>query len=243
MHASVSSAFVAFSSPLEGVCPFLYLDVLGLVTTAIGVLVDPIESALTLPFVHPDGRTATRAEIAAEWTNVKARQDMRLRGGGWFRTITRLRLTDEGLLEVVRRKLELFESQLTKRFPGFPNWPADAQLATLSVTWACGAGFRFPKLAAALEGRDFVRAARECSISTVGNPGVKPRNIANRMLYLNAARVLAEELDATALYWPRDLVAERPTEPSLENPPSSPLPFEIVHPFHFRDDDGGDGTA
>jgi GH24 family phage-related lysozyme (muramidase) len=249
MRASVRNAFVGFTSPLEGVLPFLYLDVKGLVTVAIGNLVDPIEAALSLPLMRPDGMPATRGEIADAWRAVKARQDLAQRGGLAFRNVTTLRLTTAGIERVVFAKLDLFDRQLTVRFPGYPEWPADAQLATLSMSWACGAHFRFPSLVTALNTLDFERAAMECSISEKGNPGVKPRNVHNRLMYRNAARALAQGADPDQLFWPAELGATgelapetepnpvptmRPPPPSHERialgmPPPS-IDFDVVRP-------------
>src|SRR4051812_13306092 len=71
MRDVVRAAFVDFTIPLEGVIPHLYQDVKGLVSIAIGNLVDPIQLAMNLPLVHDDGSPASRNEIAAEWLRIK----------------------------------------------------------------------------------------------------------------------------------------------------------------------------
>lgn len=237
MRDAVRRAFVGFSAPLEGVCGWLYLDVKGLVTTAIGNLVDPIGAALHLPFRRSDGTLANHAEIAAEWERVKARQDLRLRGGMIFKSITALRLDNDGIVQVVNAKLDEMDRQLAKRFPSYEDWPCDSQLATISVSWACGAAFRFPLLEAALRDQDFIRASNECTISTLGNPGVKPRNEHNRLLYRNAATVVASGLlgpglDRDALYWPRDMETElaADTKPAPYRAEEEPT---IVRSMHY----------
>lgn len=85
------------------------------------------------------------------------------------------------------------------------------------MSWACGAGFHFMQLERALRAQDFSTAARECTISEAGNPGIIPRNKANRILYRNAAAVLRREpeLDRDSLYWPVSLPDETPTAPRL----------------------------
>lgn len=241
MKAAVRAAFVPFSAPLEGVVPFMYLDVKGLVTSAIGNLIEPIGDALALPFRRPDGTLANHAEIAAEWERVKARQDLRLRGGMIFKSVTTLRLDNDGIVQVVNTTLDRMDRQLARRFRSYEDWPADAQLATLSMAWACGPAFHFPLLEAALLDQDFVRASNECTISTVGNPGVKPRNERNRLLYRNAATVVASGmlgpgLDRETLYWPRDMEAELAADTRPEGYRAE-QESAIVHPFHFRDDD------
>ncbi len=191
MKQEARDAFLPFTVPKEGLVPFMYLDARGLVTTAIGNLIDTPADALSLPWRNKDGSLATRMQIADEWHAVKARQDMKLRGGMAFGAITRLRLDDAGIQAVVNRTLDRMDHQLAARFPEYESWPWQAQLATISMAWACGAAFRFPKLEAALRAQDFVTASKECMIQEAGNPGVKPRNVGNRALYLEAAEDLA----------------------------------------------------
>lgn len=216
MRAAVRAVFVDWSTPLEGVVDFLYLDVKGLVTTAMGNLVDPMIYALPLPFVRPDGWLARRDEIIAAWNAVKARQDLALHGGMAFRNVTTLRLTKEGIAFVVGGKLDENDRYLRTRFgPDYDDWPADAQLAVHSMSWACGPAFRFPQLEAALRVRDFVTAAAECTIHPEQGTIVE-RNRRQRLLFMNAARVLEHGLDPDVLYYPRDLeLAEAPTQPEL----------------------------
>lgn len=213
MRESVAKAFVPFSDPLEGTVPFFYQDVKGLVTIAIGVLVDPLFMAINLPLVRPDGTPADESEIAREWWSVKrAPPDAKGRtaaqlGHRYVKQFTKLRLTPDGVEQVVRQKLGTMVGELRRRFPDFDEWCADAQLATLSMSWACGPAFRFPKLESALKAWDFTTAAKECRMNEKGNPGLAPRNDRNLVLYQNAARVDREDLDPDVLYWPRDLAA------------------------------------
>lgn len=249
MKPAVRSAFVAYSAPLEGVCSWAYLDVKGLVTTAIGVLIDSRSAAAELPWLRADGTRADRYEIEGEWDRIKARQDWRLRGGAIFKSIALLHLDDAGILHAVSRKLDEMDRYLAERFQGYEDWCSDAQLAVLSMSWACGPGFRFPRLEMALRSRDWLVACEECTISTVGNPGVKPRNERNRVLFRNASVVESRKLNLEALYWPRDLMygpvdTEAPTLPALNDddgdgtptktvPQMRPPPFErvtILHP-------------
>lgn len=230
MRDSVRQGFLPFTKPLEGVVPYMYLDVRGLVTTAIGDLIDPIELAFECPFVHADGTPASRVDIAIDWNAVKSRPELARLGHLAAKQYTRLHLTDEGALQIVRGKLESFWKTLAMRFPEIETWPADAQLATISMAWACGARFDFPRLEAALLARDFARAAVECHINETGNPGIVPRNRANKTLYRNAARVEAGdgELDPDVLYYPDEILVSPPTErfpivhPPIDFPPPDP---------------------
>ncbi len=218
MRDSVRAAFVGFTSAFEGVVPWLYQDVKGLVTIAIGNLVDPIQYAMPLPFVdRVTGAPAARDDIAAEWLRVKGDASLARLGHRAAERITRLRLTPEGVEFVVSRKLEQNDQHLRARFPDFEDWPACAQLATHSMAWACGPGFQFPRLVLALRGRAFETAADECHMDETGNAGLRPRNAANKVLYRNAARVWNFKLDPELLDWTDELsVSAAPTVPMLE---------------------------
>lgn len=207
MKASVLQAFPEFTERFEGRCPWMYLDIKGLVTTGIGNLIDPEPEALRLSWMNPDGSYATLDQIAKEWSAVKSHQEMRARGGYAFASITSLRLSDVGIADLVDQHLKVDESYLAKRFQGFHDWPADAQMGILSMAWAMGPAFQFPLFEKAADAGDFMTCATECRISTVGNPGVVPRNAANTTLFKNAAYVLAKGWDADALWWPAVLGA------------------------------------
>lgn len=214
IRPAVRDVFIPFTAKHEGVVPYPYLDVLGLVTVAIGNLIEPEASVLSLPFVRPDGTRASTAEISAAWRMVKScdcgKHDASLKcawpnkrspvdnrpclahqGHLAAKHLTSIRLTPEGVERLVYSKMTSMAEHLAIRFPNWRSMPADAQLATLSMSWACGEHFRFPKLEAALRAGDFAAAAAECHINEVGNPGVAPRNVANKSLYQWAAQVAA----------------------------------------------------
>lgn len=239
MKQSVTDFFEKFSGKLEGaLIPWMYLDILGLVTIATGNLIDPVERALSLPFVWPDGRAATREEIAGEWQRVKGQPLLAKYGHIAAKAATRIRLSEQGARDLVQRTRDAFEAELVKRFPGFDDWPADAQLATMSMAWACGPHFNFPRLAQALKDRDFELAAKTCHINTDGpdripgtaddNRGVIPRNEANVIMYRNAAKVQAWKLDPNALCYPNELkelpaAASPPEEDKGAGEPEAPI--------------------
>jgi len=224
MRSSVRDAFVQFTERFEGSVGWMYLDVKGLVTVAIGNLIDPLPLALGCPFVrNSDGQPATPQEIAEEWERVKQHDELARLGHLAAKPYTLLHLTPAGIEEVVQKRLALNVLNLQRRFPEFDEWPADAQLATLSMAWACGANFAFPRLTAALHRQDWTAAAVECHIEDSHNPGVRPRNAANVTLYRNAACVAARAWDLEELWYPRELVSDTAPPP----PPPSTEP-EIV---------------
>lgn len=214
MRASVLASFIDFSAKFEGICPWMYLDVKGLVTIAIGNLIDPAPLALSLPFMK-GAVPATKAEIQAEWESVKKLQNMAKLGGGVFARVTKLRLTKDDVEKFVLRKLHEIESELKILYPEWEEWPADAQLGLLSLSWAAGVHAHFPKLEAAAEKQDWTICAHECHMDDTHNPGLTPRNVANVHLFQNAARVKAFGLDPSVLYHPGDATT---TSESFQQP-------------------------
>lgn len=187
MKPETRSRFVAFTAKFEGCVSWMYLDVLALCTTAIGNLIDPIDAALALPWKRPDGTDATPSEVAYEWHIVKNRDDMKLHGGGAYAKITKLRLTEDGILLTVTKRLNQMDSALAKRYAGWEELPWQAQLAVLSMAWAAGPAFKAPKFDAAMKARDWKTCAVESHLNDTHNPGLRPRNDANRKLFEEAA--------------------------------------------------------
>jgi GH24 family phage-related lysozyme (muramidase) len=225
MQESVKTRFRGFNEPFEGLVPFMYLDIKGLVTVGVGNLIDPLELALELPFQWKDkpgittpGDLATPGQIVEEWNRLKNDVSLAQKGHRACEPITNLELHDEALNALIERRLAGNEKFLKrqKAFLEFENWPADAQLGLLSMAWAMGPGgpVNFRKFSAACERLDFVNAALECKMNEVGNPGLVPRNRANRMLFENAAAVLAGEssgaFQRAILYYPRALSSRGP---------------------------------
>lgn len=206
MRQTVRDNYAAFTSRFEGAVPWMYLDVLGKLTTGIGNLIDSPADAQRLPWRHGlDGPHATPAEIAAAWQAVHARQDLKKIGGGQkiWGTLTDLRLDADGIRQLVDGKLQANEAILRTRFPGYDSWPSDAQLGLLSMAWAMGPNFKFPKFEAAVNQLvpDFRTAAGLSHMNTAGNPGLVPRNTANDSLFTSAADALAQNLDLDQIHW------------------------------------------
>lgn len=220
MYQSVQSGFRAFNTPFEGSIPFMYLDIKGLVTVAVGNLIDPVILAQALPFRfknRPDiatpGAPATPSQIAAEWQTLKNNGSLAQEGYKACDPITQLELSDDAIDALILQRLTQNESFLKRQlwFQNFDAWPADAQLGLLSMAWAMGpAGpASFPHFRAACQNAEFSRAAAECKMDEAGNPGLIPRNRANLMLFSNAAMVQAGAaqgvLQLSSLYYPQDL--------------------------------------
>jgi hypothetical protein len=267
----VREAFVPFTIPLEGALgggyigiPWMYQDVKGLVSSGLGNLLDPVSLAIGLPWIRLDGTPATREDIVAEWMRIKnlgpngKGQTAAQLGHLYAKPHTRLRLTPVAIEQLVKSKLHSNEQVIAGTFKDWESWPADAQLATHSMAWACGPGIfspkagraHWPKLTAALHALDFRTAAVECFMpeeKTIG--GLRPRNIANRILYRNAA-IAFHHLDPDTLFYPADLEAgpvdrEAPTLRALPDEPDPAstkiVTWDIVHKSPIGHDDPDEG--
>ena len=163
MKDSVRAAFIPLTVSFEGgYIDWMFPDVKKLISTGFGLLLDPVTLATALPWKHPDGRRATRQEIVAEWTAlhqyVIENPGSEFRSYKTFASMTTLRLGREGLYEAFQGKINSNIGVLRAGFTEWDAWPADAQLATMSMAWACGPAFYkpsagrnyWPKLTAAL---------------------------------------------------------------------------------------------
>lgn len=204
-HPSVFDAFQQSQAPCEGFLHCMYPDKLGLVTTGMGNLIDPIQYALALPWKN-NGQPAGHDEIVREWNYVKSRSDLYAGGGGQFMRLTALRLDDTDIIDLIRQKFIEFETAMAKRFAGYVWWPADAQLAVLSICWATGSGFVAPHLCAALDDSppDFAVAAVEGQFRTFNHD----RQQLVAQLFTNAHVVQKCNADTATLVYPRALLLD-----------------------------------
>lgn len=205
-HRSALEAFVPMNSPIEGVFHWLYPDVKEFLTTAMGVLADPVERALAMPWKLPNGELASKAQIASEWKALKARPGLSqyLASSHVVESATTIRLLDSDVAAVVQGRLLAIEQRMRHFFKNWDYFPADAQLALLSMGWALGSDFEtgYPKLTAAANLGEWETCALQCEISHVGNAGVIARNTQNVLLFHNANAVSELHLDPETLHWP-----------------------------------------
>ncbi|TCC43401.1 hemopexin repeat-containing protein [Kribbella sindirgiensis] len=204
---SVRDYFPTFTQPLEGRVPYMYQDVKGLVTVAVGNLIDRPEDAAALSWVHiATGLAATRDEIVAEWHRIKNAPGLAKGGHLAAKKIATLKMTELAMDELVKAKFDTNEKRLAAFYPDWANWPADARLGAHSIAWA-GAYFpaKWPNFNAAANAQDWAAAVTHCTLSEAGNPGIAPRNKANRQLFSNAAAVVARGIDRTLVYYPTAL--------------------------------------
>lgn len=211
MRQAVGIIFPAFTTSFEGYCFHPYCDVLGKITTALGFLCNTMADFWQVPWKVGD-RLATYAEVSAAFIALRATTYDLWRHGGdtdAMKAVTNIRITRADADALTLKRLRAFEVVDRARV-GSVTWDAlcaDAQLVTMSVAWACGSEFRFPKFLAALQRGDFARlvdgvfadgcCACEVFMPPAANPGnnLTRRNLANQALCAAAQVVVDSGLD------------------------------------------------
>ena len=203
MKPPVRAIYPTFTDKYEGCLSWMYLDIKGLVTTGRGNLIDPVSTALGLPWKQTSGGNfgadATQDQITAEWARVKGLQVMAKGGGYAFSKVTTLRLHPDDVDALTFGKADEMWAKLLVRFPTLDSWPCDAQLGVLSMAWAMGPAFDFPHFVLAANdpaGPNFVQMSVECVMTKPPVPAA--RNAANVQLFLNASKAGSSNV----LYWP-----------------------------------------
>ena len=233
MQDQVRDNFMEFTEKLEGDVRYMFLDNQFRVGTAMGIDLDANAQGRSTPDVseregipkatklrwrvrgNPPAKPvyASKAQIEAEWRKIKAMWIWGVQEASYYfyNAPTTLEVDDT----VVKKRVEELlngNERLLKLwwFPDFEQWPADAQLAVLSMTWS-GVGTLTTKSAllvdpdgfrTACKKMDFEAAANLCAFR---NPtgSIVTRNKRNRDLFLNADAVLARPsaYQITVLYY------------------------------------------
>jgi len=157
------------------------------------------------------GDLVSPSEVADAWTKVKRQNevvpDFSQQGGFKYAGLTNLTLDMSGLKSLFSRTLNSFDATLRKTYSGYEEWPADAQLATMSMSWAMGPAF-FPVLGftafkQAVDRLDFQAAAIH-SVFKGGGGLLDPasRNFAHNIMFNNAHAVVKAGAGRDRIYFP-----------------------------------------
>ncbi len=212
MHPSVIAGWRQFNEPNEGWLNFMYTDdeapsdafPSGIVTVGMGNALESVEAAQALPFVNPDGSPADGATIAAQYEAVRTGpRDSSVNAG----PLTTIRLPDAAVQALVEKALAADEAELRRYFPGWDEFPADAQMAVLSKAWAMGPGFAagFPQFTADMNAGRFSPAG--VTDGKYRGVGTQRRQAQEAQCLQNAQTVVDEDLVRYVLYWPGTPVA------------------------------------
>jgi GH24 family phage-related lysozyme (muramidase) len=209
MRANVIQVFPQYSTKHEGAFLSPYVDIVGLVTTSIGVLIDPIHLALDLPWMIGD-RPATHAEIRDDWQALKSRPELKSWTAKKQAGLTSIRLTQDASDALVRKRLDLNIAYVRKFLKSFDEAPSDAQLATASLCWAVGAGLdkTRPAFVAAFNASNWEACKAHSRIRETNNPGVVGRNRDQELCWDNVITAERRKLDPAWLWWPRSCPRE-----------------------------------
>jgi hypothetical protein len=173
----------------EGRCNWLYLDNVNPVpnpTTGIGNLIANIQAMLALPWQTPQGATATVPEVTTEWNRVK-----QMRGGlvaSAYKSPGGLVLTDAAIDKMVMAKLNEFDADLRRDFPGYDSYPDSVKTRLLDMEWNLGDARlkgTYIHFDAAVAQRNWPLAAQECGRNT-NQPAFHARNVWTAQGFLEA---------------------------------------------------------
>jgi hypothetical protein len=210
MRQNVKDIWLRFSAELEGRVHILYLDKKGLVSTAIGNMIpNPDELCNSkYPFRHGwAGNLADCNEKKNGWNVIKGKPPNQPAGrtkdeedNSVYGKACDLRLSDEAIDSLVWAKTAMFENALRAEFPGYDNFPSDAQLGLLSMAWPGSfLGPFFPKFKEDVRNGWWFAAARDCHF---GEPDKDKRNRYNRWAFGLAGRAIkVGGLDKERLYF------------------------------------------
>jgi len=213
LRPTVEAAWRNFNESLEGVYSCPYFDVRRLITTAVGVLCDPVERCLTLDWRTGD-QAATAAQVRDDFQTLKdmanGMSDAEVRKWTAERQApyTSIRLRAETIDALVTRRLLANVDYLVEHyFADFASWPADAQMGTLSLCWAVGAGLTLTNpprtgFVESAKAHNWAMAKVHARLRTSNNAGVIGRNTKQDLCFDNAALVDARRLDPSWLWWP-----------------------------------------
>ena len=212
--------FWNFTEPLEGGiaadCMFMVQDLQ--VATAMGLTFTGKNNrnagllmAQDLEWKNKNtGNVVTAADVARDYDEVLKHDDLgRLGPGrlGKWKELTSCRITLNGLKKGVRKKVSgninyVKTLRTGDKFLGdFTTFPADAQLCVISLTWANGNAFGYPRFCEACRDADWFEASRQCGFSSKENT-LPRRQRAQEEMMRNAAAVALGVASGEKLHWP-----------------------------------------
>jgi hypothetical protein len=200
MWPSVRQSFGQFKVGTEGKFKYMYCDVNGYVTTAVGNLLKNADEAKKLNWhVKDTAKAASPDQVEEGFNAVRQRyQDLKLKGerltdASKYRHTTPLRLTEAELMRIVFNKLDRFDVAWKSAIGSeWETFPADAQLAILGISWKMGVPLKVKQekraLYDAIAKRDFAKAAKESSFSG-SSARRRWKNQAIEWMFVNAGTV------------------------------------------------------
>ena len=217
MHQSAQNQIIDHLSVFEGVVPYMYLDVRGLVTTGIGNLLDPLSTygRKVRFYRRSDLGFATEAEVKAEFALVKSKC---VPGGGApqrafavytaFEPLTKLRVYPEDIKAAVLVSLAAQETWIRSQLGrDYDLLPADVQVMLVQMGYAGSLKSRLPELGPPLKKRDYLAARQYAFLSNAqfGQKGYGDYNAAFKLMLVNAWIVEQCSLQRMKHWSPQDI--------------------------------------
>ena len=166
----------------EGRVHHMYRCTGGKVTIGIGHAIESPSDALRLSW-SIEGRTATGAEIQADYASVAAAQKGLLAQS--YAAFSQCRMADSDIDALIAADTAAFENSLAAALPNWNTYPAPAQAALFDMAFNLGLGGlqRFTQLLAAVDAGQWDVAAAQCHRKGIG----EDRNQQTAALFLQAA--------------------------------------------------------
>lgn len=209
MHPSAKDQIIEYLTFYEGRISWMYLDSRGLVSTGIGILLDPFEKyGRSMPF-YVDGRRATDAEVKAEWDFVKSKRgpsggpQSAFLNANAFKPVTKLRVPESDIDAATMRIVKIKEGEARSYFGAdFDRWPADVQVVLVQMAYAGGLRARKGELLEPLSRRDWLQASTYTYLRNAdqGKAGYKTYNLAFR--YMMQTAWILDQCSKLKMFWP-----------------------------------------
>ena len=227
MYPSVKEQIADYLTEFEAYATWMYLDSRGLVTTGIGVLLDPYDiygrvlpwiawyDKVTLQPVKDEGEVKAEFQMVKskngpkgvpDWSNDPAQNFAHYKT---FEPITRLRVPEATVKNAVINIVSQKEAECRQYFgPDYDRYPADAQVVLTQMAYAGGLSARKHELLPVLAAHDWLGAREYTYLTnpTQGKAGYKKYNACFQQLMLNAHIVEScTKLSSPNITMPKDL--------------------------------------
>jgi hypothetical protein len=194
----------AFTIAHEGDTPFMYnnwplKNPQSDVTAGVGLAIANEEQAASAEIrnmfrVKATGEVPSEEEMRAEFRRVFNLPRTPTNLFSDYRDRSPLIMDRDAMLDMLQSKMLGFWEQKGQDFPDFGSMPAQAQVALMSYNY--GARLRIaPKMCEAVRNHDYADAAEESKIAGWD----AQKNQAHKVLFLNAQKIFADNLDPNIL--------------------------------------------
>ena len=161
----------------------MYLDSVGKVTVATGLMLADVAAAMALPFQFA-GQVADAGDVRADYLRVEKMPPNKV--AGFYHSDTSPTLSQAAMQQITSDLLLQFDSYLRRDFPMLDQYPDSAKSALLDMTYNLGPTgvMKFKRMIAAIEAGDWTVAANESNRPQLN----ADRNLWTKQQFLEAAQ-------------------------------------------------------